>query len=301
MPEENTNIDDFNFDDFLSDDTKKELDIVEDKGFQATDVPVESSTTQTEVVEQPVVTPDTTVQETAPVVTTESDSDAPVRAPNEPDWKYNYRLEIYSKQQELKTASNDVEKKEIKDEIKNIRKNLAETSSQNTEERADEADIFGDLDPELIQNDVKYIKKIGKDAGYVRQEDLPALLREMQRAEQEIAAVDSAESKFLSRHPEYSDPTKYNAFVKFVGENFILSGKSEAAVQNALETAHSWLNPKTFEEKVAAAQNLDKTMEAVDFSGSSKSESYSPEKEEASNLVKAIKSDSGNDWSWAVD
>lgn len=300
-PEKNPQADDFNFDDFISEETKKDLGISE-TGLQTNDVPVDSSTTpqeESQKIEEQA--PDTIVQED---VTQKAESidenSAPVRAANEPDWKYEYRLEIYNKQQELKTASTEEEKKEIKNDISGIRKSLAEKSSPKITEQADQDDTV-DIDPDVLKNDVDYIKVVAEKAGYAKIEDIPTLIKEVQRIERETLAVDSAEQKFLSRHPEYRDQRKYDQFIEFVGENFKLPGKSEAAIQNILETAHSWLNPKSFEDKVAAAVNLEKTLDSVDFSGSTKNEEVNPEKLESKTLVESIKGQSGTDFSWILD
>lgn len=297
--------DDFSFDDFLSEDTKEALSKDTPSLQTKEDVKVDSSNTQkeekpAEKVEEKVETPAKETETKEEVL--DSETDAPVRAPSEPDWKYEYRLEIYQKQQQLKTAPTEEEKKEIKEEITSIRKNMAQSSRE--EKKAEKYDPYGvreEYDEDTFDKDRQRVEVLGHEAGFVRREDIAKLVAEERKIEKEIETIDTAEAEFLSRHPEYRDKSKYDDFVSFVGENFILQGKSRAAVNNILETAHEWRNPKSIEKKIAEATQLEKTMEAVDFSGSSATESVDKSKEQTKGLVEKLKNKSGSDYSWILD
>lgn len=274
--EQENNQDNFSFDEFLtSDDSKKEFGITE----QAAEVPAEAPVETKEVVEdssssEPVVPVITETTEQAPQeVSQETQPEGvPVRAIDEPDWKYNYRIEIWEKQQALKNATSDSERKEIKSEMTSIRKDMANRARVETDEYDD-----------------------------IPQQDIAQIVQQELHKREQIQAIDKAEADFLKRHPEVKNPMVYDNFINFVGENFNLQGKSYNGITAILEMAHETLFPKNVEKKIAESKKVEQKMNAVDFSGSTASDDVPDEKVEQKNLVEDIKKTSGNDFGWAID
>ena len=279
--EQENNQDNFSFDEFLtSDDSKKEFGITEPVA-EVPATPVETK----EVVEdsspsEPVAPVITETTEQAPQevssdthVSQETQPEGmPVRAVDEPDWKYDYRVEIWEKQQALKNATSDSERKEIKSEMTSIRKDMANRSRM-------EADEYEDIP----------------------QQDIAQIVQQELYKREQIQAIDKAEADFLKRHPEIKNPMVYNNFIEFVGENFNLQGKSYKGITAILEMAHETLFPKNVEKKIAASKSVEQKMNAVDFSGSTASDDVPDEKVEQKKLVEDIKKTSGNDFGWAID
>jgi len=272
--EQENNQDNFSFDEFLtSDDSKKEFGVTE-----TTEVPVESPTQPTDVIEEsspsqePVVE---SITEQEPTVVSQETlpEGAPVRASDEPDWKFNYRIEIWEKQQALKNASSESERKEIKSEMTTIRKDMANRARVETDE-----------DEELPT-----------------QQNISELVQQELNRREQIQSIDKAEADFLKRHPEVKNPLVYDEFINFVGENFILSGKSYNGITAILEMAHETLFPKNIQKKILESKKVEEKMNAVDFSGSTASDDVPNEKVEQKNLVDDIKKTSGNDFGWAID
>lgn len=279
--EQENNQDNFSFDEFLtSDDSKKEFGITE----PVAEVPATPVETR-EVVEdsspsEPVAPVITETTEQAPQevssdthVSQETQPEGmPVRAVDEPDWKYDYRVEIWEKQQALKNATSDSERKEIKSEMTSIRKDMANRSRMETDEYED-----------------------------IPQQDIAQIVQQELYKREQIQAIDKAEADFLKRHPEVKNPMVYNNFIEFVGENFNLQGKSYKGITAILEMAHETLFPKNVEKKIAASKSVEQKMNAVDFSGSTASDDVPDEKVEQKKLVEDIKKTSGNDFGWAID
>lgn len=279
--EQENNQDNFSFDEFLtSDDSKKEFGITEPVA-EVPATPVETK----EVVEdsspsEPVAPVITETTEQAPQevssdthVSQETQPEGmPVRAVDEPDWKYDYRVEIWEKQQALKNATSDSERKEIKSEMTSIRKDMANRSRMETDEYED-----------------------------IPQQDIAQIVQQELYKREQIQAIDKAEADFLKRHPEVKNPMVYNNFIEFVGENFNLQGKSYKGITAILEMAHETLFPKNVEKKIAASKSVEQKMNAVDFSGSTASDDVPDEKVEQKKLVEDIKKTSGNDFGWAID
>ncbi len=274
--EQENNQDNFSFDEFLtSDDSKKEFGITE----QSAEVPAEAPVETKEVTEEssssepvaPVIT-ETTEQAPQDVSQETQPEGMPVRAIEEPDWKYNYRIEIWEKQQALKNAISDSERKEIKSEMTSIRKDMANRARVETDEYED-----------------------------IPQQDIAQIVQQELHKREQIQAIDKAEADFLKRHPEVKNPIVYDNFINFVGENFNLQGKSYNGITAILEMAYETLLPKNVEKKLAASQKVEQKMNAVDFSGSTASDDVPDEKVEQKNLVEDIKKTSGNDFGWAID
>jgi len=279
--EQENNQDNFSFEEFLtSDDSKKEFGITEPVA-EVPATPVETK----EVVEdsspsEPVAPVITETTEQAPQevssdthVSQETQPEGmPVRAVDEPDWKYDYRVEIWEKQQALKNATSDSERKEIKSEMTSIRKDMANRSRMETDEYED-----------------------------IPQQDIAQIVQQELYKREQIQAIDKAEADFLKRHPEIKNPMVYNNFIEFVGENFNLQGKSYKGITAILEMAHETLFPKNVEKKIAASKSVEQKMNAVDFSGSTASDDVPDEKVEQKKLVEDIKKTSGNDFGWAID
>lgn len=291
-----TVIDDFEFDDFLSQETKDALGA--DKDQPVTPSPTEEKndevSTDTEVAEKtpPQVEAPKTEEEEVPQEGT--DPDMPVRASEEPDWKYNYRLEIYERQKALKSASTETEKQEIRTEVNGIRKQLAQRSKA---EVAEDPELPDDYDS--LSNDLEKFEVLAKAKGFVSKDEIADILRHQAEVERSVATIDKAESDFLSRHPEMKLNGRYDNLVAFVGENFILEGKSYNGITTILEMAHDTLYPNQVAKKEAKTRDLATKMDAVDFSGSSASGEDDPQKLEDKKLVEDLKSKSGNDYSWA--
>lgn len=279
--EQENNQDNFSFDEFLtSDDSKKEFGITEPVA-EVPATPVETK----EVVEdsspsEPVAPVITETTEQAPQevssdthVSQETQPEGmPVRAVDEPDWKYDYRVEIWEKQQALKNATSDSERKEIKSEMTSIRKDMANRSRMETDEYED-----------------------------IPQQDIAQIVQQELYKREQIQAIDKAEADFLKRHPEVKNPMVYDNFINFVGENFNLQGKSYKGITAILEMAHETLFPKNVEKKIAASKSVEQKMNAVDFSGSTASDDVPDEKVEQKKLVEDIKKTSGNDFGWVID
>jgi hypothetical protein len=137
--EQENNHDNFSFDEFLtSDDSKKEFGVESTQEVpvvetQPIDVIEDSSPTPVAIESTPVETLATKTQEAQEDVSHETRTDgAPVRAADEPDWKYDYRMEIWERQQALKNASSDSERNAIKSEMTGIRKEMAQRARRRT-------------------------------------------------------------------------------------------------------------------------------------------------------------------------
>jgi len=278
--EQENNQDDFSFDEFLtSDDSKKEFGVESTQEVPVVETPPldvneDSSPTPVAIESTPLETLATKTQEAQEEVSHETKTDgAPVRAIDEPDWKYEYRMEIWERQQALKNASSDSERTAIKSEMTGIRKEMAQ--------RAREDDT------------TEYTEQ--------PQEDIASIVeRELNKREQ-VQTIDKAEQDFLKRHPEIKNPMVYDNFINFVGENFILQGKSYKGITAILEMAHETLFPKNVQQKIDNAKKVEDKMNAVDFSGSTASDDVPTEKVEQKKLVDDIKKTSGNDFGWAID
>lgn len=285
--EDINNNDDFSFDNFISDESAKELGVTKDstavepvateqpkveKPADKSDVPTNEPTEQKTV--EPVI-----VNEKPDVSTTQdSQQTGPVRAPNEPEWRYEYRKEIWDKQQELKNSSNDSDKSALKSEIEQLRKDLA--SFAKTKEA--EVDTFDDTE------DVP--------SGYIKREDIEKILEERERT----AKIDALEAAFLSSKPNLKDKQSQDLFFSYVGQTYNLVGKNEKQMLALLNMAYDDLFPDTTSNKIEDAKKLEKTLDIVDFSGSQTPERTNPEKDEDKKLVENIKNSSGNDFSWIL-
>lgn len=272
----NNNQDDFSFDEFLTpeskeslaDETEKSVDVkIEDVKV---DTPPTKEEPKTETTE--TVTPtDTTVEPEPTQVVTES---GPVRAPNEPDWKYEYRKEIWQKQQELKQSPED-DKIALKSELQELRKEFSKFAKQKENE-------FAEIDEQPTTDE------------YVKKEDIAKIIEERERA----ARLDALEERFIESHPALKDKPKYDYLMRYVGDTYNLIGKSEKQINAILNMAYGDLFPDKSTQKISDAKTLEKKLSAVDFSGSSVPDN-SKENEE-SVLVDNIKKSSGNDFSWIL-
>lgn len=277
--DQETNQDDFSFEEFLtSEDSKKEF------GVETVESVPTIETTQTDVIETPSTSQDTTdtqsvevvesVQEPTEQVSHETRPEGmPVRATDEPDWKYEYRMEIWEKQQALKNASSDSERTAIKSDMTSIRKEMAQRARE-TEE-------------------VEYTEQ--------PQQDIASIVEFELNKREQIQTIDRAEADFLKRHPELKNPIAYDNFIQFVGENFNLQGKTYKGITAQLEMAHEILFPKNVQKRMEEAKKVEDKMNAVDFSGSTASDDVPTEKVEQKKLVEEIKKTSGNDFGWAID
>lgn len=290
MPDNNHDVqDDFSFEDFLSPESQKEL-----GGQAATSTteaaPVAEIATPTEVVE--TTSPQAATQAEAPEVqTTETtteekvdevpvDANAPVRAANEPEWRYNYRVEIYEKQKELKTATTVTDKEAIKTEVNGIRKQLANRSKADDEIEDDGSASQVQVDPNNIAT----------------------IVNQQLRINQEIETIGRAEMDFLKRNPILkAQQDKYDNLISYVLDTYNLQGKSYNAISVILEDSLEKMYPKKIDSKIVQTKELSQKMDAVDFSGSTASESVDPVKDEARTLNDSIKAQGGNDFSWALD
>lgn len=273
----NNNQDNFSFDEFISHESAKELGI--ETATAAQDVTVDSSPTK---VEKPQEVVTEVKNEVAPVekvseveITTEPEQSGPVRAPNEPDWKYEYRKEIWDKQQAIKNSSSDEEKSALLTEIKELRKEVAQTSKQKEQE-----DIFDAEAPE----------------GFVRKDEVIKIIQEREQA----ARLDALETNFINSKPNLKDPSTYDMFMQYVGSVYNIVGKNEQQLLGILNLAYEDMFPNTSKAKIADAEKLTKALDAVDFSGSQTPTKGDPEKEEDAHLVESIKGTSGNDFSWIL-
>ena len=262
MAQEPTTNDDFSFDNFLGEDSKRELGITEQPQDTTTAKAEESQPVETVSESAPVTE---SKQEEVQTDVTDSSSEAPVsgapvRAAGEPEWKYNYRVELFEKQQALKNASSDAERKEIRKEMTEIRKDMAETAKS-------------------------------EDSGEVDSDKIAKAVRQQLAYERQVETIDRAEMDFLKRHPDIkADPAKYDLFTNYVAETYILTGKSYHGITNALENAYSDLYPSTVEQKQKKAESVASKVAAADFSGSSATdEELPPEEKETKELVKNLK------------
>lgn len=280
MEDTNNNVqDDFNFDTFLSEESKAEIGTAPEATTVAevtNEVPAESSPAQvteepTPVVEKPVEVDTTTAPET--VDTTET---GPVRAPNEPDWKYEYRKEIWDKQQAVKNASTDDDKSALKSDIQELRKEMAKLSKEKEQDTYEpETDV-----PE----------------GYVKKDEIVKIIEERER----VAKLDALESNFIASKPKLQNKQNYDMLMSYVGETYNLTGKNERQLSAILNMAYDDLFPNNSAQKIEKAQELKKTLDAVDFSGSGSKTVSIDEKAEDKQLVEKIKATSGNDFSWIL-
>ncbi len=281
MEDTNNNVqDDFNFDSFLTEESKKELDIVSDTTTVVTEpkeVPAESSPAK--VTEEPVVTTEkpVAVETTTEPETIETIETGPVRAPHEPEWKYEYRKEIWDKQQALKNASTDEDKSALKSELQELRKEVAQISKQKEQDNyePDDTDV-----PE----------------GYVKKDEINKILEERER----IAKLDLLEQQFISSKPKLQNKANYDMLMSYVGETYNIVGKNERQLSAILNMAYEDLFPNDSVRKIEKAQELKKTLDAVDFSGSGSKTVSIDENAEDKQLVDKIKANSGQDFSWVL-
>jgi len=280
MENTNNNVqDDFSFDSFLTEDSKQELGIApeatpvaeEKQEVIADSSPAEVTVEPTPVVEKPVEVETTTEPEIVETLET-----GPVRAPNEPDWKYEYRKEIWDKQQAVKNASTDDDKSALKSEIQELRKEMAQISKQK------EQDIY---EPETEVPD-----------GYVSKDEIVKIIEERER----IAKLDTMENNFIASKPKLQNKQNYDMLMSYVGETYNLVGKNEKQLNAILNMAYDDLFPNNSVQKIAKAQELKKTLDAVDFSGSGSKTVSIDEQAEDKQLVEKIKSTSGDDFSWIL-
>lgn len=280
MENTNNNVqDDFSFDSFLTEDSKQELGIApeatpvaeEKQEVIADSSPAEVTVEPTPVVEKPVEVETTTEPEIVETLET-----GPVRAPNEPDWKYEYRKEIWDKQQAVKNASTDDDKSALKSEIQELRKEMAQISKQK------EQDIY---EPETEVPD-----------GYVSKDEIVKIIEERER----IARLDTMENNFIASKPKLQNKQNYDMLMSYVGETYNLVGKNEKQLNAILNMAYDDLFPNNSVQKIAKAQELKKTLDAVDFSGSGSKTVSIDEQAEDKQLVEKIKSTSGDDFSWIL-
>ncbi len=281
MEDTNNNVqDDFNFDSFLTEDSQKELGIVPEATTVAEvtkEVPAESSPAQVTVepvvaTEKPVEVETTTAPETIETIET-----GPVRAPHEPEWKYEYRKEIWDKQQALKNASTDEDKSALKSELQELRKEVAQISKQK------EQDTYEPDDTDVPE-------------GYVKKDEINKILEERER----IAKLDLLEQQFISSKPKLQNKANYDMLMSYVGETYNIVGKNERQLSAILNMAYEDLFPNDSVRKIEKAQELKKTLDAVDFSGSGSKTVSIDENAEDKQLVEKIKASSGNDFSWIL-
>ncbi len=281
MEDTNNNVqDDFNFDSFLTEDSQKELGIVPEATTVAEvtkEVPAESSPAQVTVepvvaTEKPVEVETTTAPETIETIET-----GPVRAPHEPEWKYEYRKEIWDKQQALKNASTDEDKSALKSELQELRKEVAQISKQK------EQDTYEPDDTDVPE-------------GYVKKDEINKILEERER----IAKLDLLEQQFISSKPKLQNKANYDMLMSYVGDTYNIVGKNERQLSAILNMAYEDLFPNDSVRKIEKAQELKKTLDAVDFSGSGSKTVSIDENAEDKQLVEKIKASSGNDFSWIL-
>lgn len=284
--EDTNNNDNFNFDDFLSDKSVEELGVNRD----STTVDTKTEVKQDEVVSSATEeVKSQTVDDKKTEVDTTTDTDSqtseqqsaydesgPVRAPGEPEWRFQYRKEIFDKQREIKNSSTDSEKSALKAEIEQIRKELAQVSKTKT----DDTDDFTEQD----------------DSEYVKKSDIQRLIEEREQTKR----LDDLEAHFVSSKPALNNPFNKDMFFTYIGETYNLVGKSESQIRRILNMAYDDLFPDAKSKQVESAKNLSKTLDAVDFSGSQKTDKVNPEKDEEKKLVENIKNTSGNDFSWIL-
>jgi len=290
--------DDFNFDDFINPADKPILDAERAKeGIVVPDEPKapEPVAPVTESLKIEVADPSPQEPVVQPVV--ETPSDLPVRAPNEPEWKYNLRVEIASKQKALETAPTEQEKVQLKGEVNGIRKQIAQQSKI----EATDTKLPENYDPNAFKSDLEKFNLIAKASGYVQKSEIADVVRQQTQIERQFETVGKAENDFLLRHPDMKDQAKYDNLVGFVMENFQLQGKTYNGLTAILEMAHDTLYPSQVESKIAKTNELNKTLGAVDFTGSTAPEADDPVKREQKNLVEDIRKSSGNDFGWAFD
>lgn len=279
---ENTNNntqDDFNFDSFLTGDSMKELGIVPDATTVATEPnEVIADPSPAKVTEEPVIVTDKPVEvdKTTAPETIETIETGPVRAPHEPEWKYEYRKEIWDKQQELKNASTDEDKSALKSELQELRKEVAQISKQKEQD---------DYEPDTEVPE-----------GYIKKDEVTKIIEERER----IAKLDLLEQQFIASKPKLQNKANYDMLMSYVGETYNLVGKNEKQLSNYLNSAYEFLFPNDSVNKIEKAQEVAKTLDAVDFSGSGSKTVSIDEKDEEKQLVEKIKGSSGQDFSWIL-
>lgn len=280
MEDTNNNVqDDFSFDQFLTDESKQELGLptdtttvdTEKKEVIADSSPAEVTVEPTKKEEASVEVETTTEPETIDNIET-----GPVRAPNEPDWKYEYRKEIWDKQQKIKNASSDEDKSALKSELQELRKEVAQISKQKEQEIYEpETDV-----PE----------------GYVKTDEVLKIIEERDR----IAKLDALEQQFVASKPKLQNKQNYDMLMSYIGETYNLTGKNERQLSAILNMAYDDLFPNNSVKKIEKAQELKKTLDAVDFSGSGSQSVQNDENAEDRQLVERIKQNSGQDFSWVL-
>lgn len=278
MEDTNNNLqDDFSFDTFLTEESKKELGlapeaatVADEKEVTAESSPAQVTEEPTPVVEKPVEVETTTEPEVDNTAT------GPVRAPNEPDWKYEYRKEIWDKQQEIKNSSAEDDKSALKSELQELRKEMAQISKQK------ESDTY---EPET---DVP--------EGYVSKNEIVKIIEERER----IAKLDVLEQRFIASKPKLQNKQNYDMLMSYVGETYNLTGKNDSQLNAILNMAYDDLFPNNSASKIEKANEVSKTLAAVDFSGSGSKSAPMDDSEQEKQLVENIKSRTGNDFSWVL-
>jgi hypothetical protein len=277
----NNTQDDFNFDNFLTDESKKELGIVPEATPVATEPEVITESSPVKVTETPTPVVEKTVEvdtTTAPVVTEshETVETGPVRAPNEPEWKYEYRKEIWDKQQALKNATTDDDKSALKSELQELRKEVAQISKMKEQDT--------------------YEPETDAPEGYVKKDEIVKIIEERER----VAKLDLLEQQFIASKPKLQSKANYDMLMSYVGETYNLTGKNERQLSAILNMAYDDLFPDNSAQKIEKAKEVSKTLDAVDFSGSGSQAIQKDEKAQDKELVEKIKAKSGEDFSWVL-
>jgi hypothetical protein len=278
MEDTNNNLqDDFSFDTFLTEESKKELGLEPEATTVVDDKEVIADSSPAEVIVEPTQVVENTVEvETTIEPEVDNSATGPVRAPNEPDWKYEYRKEIWDKQQQIKNSSVEDDKSALRSEIQEMRKEMAQISKQK------------EYDTYETETDVP--------EEYVKKDEIVKIIEERER----IAKLDVLEQQFIASKPKLQNKQNYDMLMSYVGETYNLTGKNERQLSAILNMAYDDLFPNNSVTKIQKANEVSKTLDAVDFSGSGSKSAPVDESEQEKQLVENIKSKTGNDFSWVL-
>jgi len=131
---------------------------------------------------------------------------------------------------------------------------------------------------------------------YVKKDEIVKIIEERER----IAKLDVLEQQFIASKPKLQNKQNYDMLMSYVGETYNLTGKNERQLSAILNMAYDDLFPNNSVTKIQKANEVSKTLDAVDFSGSGSKSAPVDESEQEKQLVENIKSKTGNDFSWVL-
>lgn len=197
----------------------------------------------------------------------------PVKIDGEPEWRYNFRMEMYQKnveiQEAIKNGASESEVTALRQEKSAIRKDLEKVAQE-------EKSITKSVSPDL-QNDEDFTeeeqdREILKKYGVVTESDLDRILEEriskidsVKRFEQDAL---SAQQDFFKEHPEYANPEMQELLLQTVEETFNINGANYSKLRAYFDIAHKEiLFPEDINSKIERSIKVEEAVQALGFGG----------------------------------